>query len=252
MITDNKNSLIKLYKQRIKNFKFIERPSNTNLKRSFLKAKTNSLSTHLNFPEFNDKTLNNSKIIFHEKKENNSPLILPSISDTLINNKLSLNSSMKNIFNNNSTMTPNKKYNNIKLKKFKIKKSNEYNELFTPNKQKKSLINLYKENLRLKQRLEKYKIKKAENIGSFSYKKYNYNLVKYSSIDLSKDSIKSFQKNMKTIEDNMNGTTFKRKNRWMIFLDKIGNFAPEGLKKKIKSLSDRRYQKAENDIDILN
>ena len=94
--------------------------------------------------------------------------------------------------------------------------------------------------------MERYKIKKAENIGSFSYKKYNYNLVKYSSIDLSLDSVRAFKKNMKNIEDDMNGQTIKRKNRWLLFLDKIGNFAPEGLKRKLKSLSENRYQKHEN------
>ena len=82
-------------------------------------------------------------------------------------------------------------------------------------------------------------------MGSFSYKKYNYNLVKYSSIDLSQDSVKAFKKNMETIENNMNGT-FKRKNRWLVFLDKIGNFAPEGLKRKLKSLSESKYRKYKN------
>ena len=45
---------------------------------------------------------------------------------------------------------------------------------------------------------------------------------------------------MQTIESNMNGQRVKRKNRWLLFLDKIGNFAPEGLKKKIKSLSEHK------------
>ena len=45
---------------------------------------------------------------------------------------------------------------------------------------------------------------------------------------------------MQTIESNMNGQRIKRKNRWLLFLEKIGNFAPEGLKRKIKSLSEHK------------
>ena len=70
--------------------------------------------------------------------------------------------------------------------------------------------------------------------------------MKYSSIDLSLDSVKTFKKNMKNIEDYMNGQIIKRKNRWELFLDKIGNFAPEGLKQKLKSLSERRCQRHDN------
>ena len=51
---------------------------------------------------------------------------------------------------------------------------------------------------------------------------------------------------MKSIEDDMNGQTIKRKNRWLLFLDKIGNFAPEGLKRKLKSLSEKRYLKRDD------
>ena len=47
---------------------------------------------------------------------------------------------------------------------------------------------------------------------------------------------------MQIIESNMKGQRVKRKNRWLIFLDRIGNFAPEGLKKKIISLSEHKYQ----------
>ncbi len=242
MIIENKNRLIKLYEKKSKNFQKIERPKEINLKKTFLKSKTNILSTPLNLPGLDDKSLENSKILLYENNEKNIPLILPSLADSSISNKIILNSSINNNFHNNSFINNKKKY-QVKLRKIRIKKLNENNELFTPFKQNKSLINLYNENLYLKQRLERYKIKKAENIGSFSYKKYNYNLVKYSSIDLSQDSVKAFKKNMKSIEDDMNGQTIKRKNRWLLFLDKIGNFAPEGLKRKLKSLSEKRYLK---------
>lgn len=246
MITDNnRNRLIKLYEKKSRIFQKIERPKEINLKKTFRKSKTNFLSTPLKLPEMDDKSLENSKILLYENNEKNNPLVLPSLVDSSVTNKIMLNSSMNNLFRNNSFLTHRKKY-QVKLKKIKIKKLNENSEFFTPSKQNKSLINLYNENLQLKQRLERYKIKKAENIGSFSYKKYNYNLVKYSSIDLSLDSVRAFKKNMKNIEDDMNGQTIKRKNRWLLFLDKIGNFAPEGLKRKLKSLSENRYQKHEN------
>ena len=142
-------------------------------------------------------------------------------------------------------ISPKKKY-FFKLKKIKIKKPNDNNGTFRLFKINKSLINLYNENLRLKEKMERYKIKNEENIGNFSYNKYNYNLMKYSSIDLSLDSVKTFKKNMKNIEDYMNGHIIKRKNRWELFLDNIGNFAPIGLKQKLKSLSERRCQRCDN------
>ena len=236
MITENKINLIKRYKQREKNFNKIINSNEINIKKTFLKSKTNILSNSLNFPEL-DKSFENSKILY-ENNEKHTPLILPSISDASFINKNSLNSSMNKKINNDIKQP-------IKLRRIRIKKTIDNKEQLIPFKQKKSLIHLYNENLRLKQRLEKYKIKKAENMGSFSYKKYNYNLVKYSSIDLSQDSVKAFKKNMETIENNMNGT-FKRKNRWLVFLDKIGNFAPEGLKRKLKSLSESKYRKYKN------
>ena len=249
MNKDNKYSLINLYKQRVKNFELIMRANDLNHKKTFLKSKTNFISTPLNFPELDEKVLENSKISINENNDKMSHIILPSISNTTLNNKISLNSSMNNLFHSNkSLISPKKKY-VVKLKRIKIKNPIENNEFSTPVKQNQSLINLYNENLFLKQRFERYKIKKAENIGNFSYKKYNYKLMKYSSIDLSQDSVKAFKKNMKTIEENMNGQTIKRKNRWLLFLDKIGNFAPEGLKKKLKSLSEKKYQKAEDNKD---
>ena len=42
---------------------------------------------------------------------------------------------------------------------------------------------------------------------------------------------------MKIIGNKYNGGRSKWKNKWLIFLDKIGKFAPEELKQKIISLS---------------
>ena len=245
MNIENRNKLIQLYEQKSKNFKEIIRQNDINPKKTFLKSKTNFSLTPLNLPELDDKSLENPKILLYENNKKKLPLFLPSIADTNMANKIILNSSSNTLLHNNSSITSKKKY-QVKLRKIKIKNTHENNEFLTPAKQNKSLINLYNENLYLKHRLERYKIKKAENMGSFSYKKYNYNLMKYSSINLSQDSVKAFKKNMQSIENDMNGQTVKRKNRWLIFLDKIDNFAPEGLKKKIESLSEIRYKKYEN------
>ena len=246
---ENKNSLIILHKQRSGKFKKIFRPKNINIKKSFLKAKTNTTSINLNFPEVNDKSIENSKISQNENRERNTRLLLPSIADTSLKNKKMLNSSTNNIFHNNIKIIPNKN-SVIKVRKIKIKKSNYNKDQFIPSKYNKSLINLYHENLRLKQRMEIYKPQKAENMGDFSYKKYNYNLVKLSSIDLSLDSIKTFRKNMNVIEDNMYGRIVKRKNRWLLLSDKLEDAASEKLKIKLKSLSERKDKKVVKNNDI--
>ena len=245
MKIENKNSLIRLYQQKSKNFNKLDNPKDIQLKKSFLKSKTSLFSNVVNLPELEDKSSENSKILLYEDSERKEQLVLPSILNYSNINKNSQNSSTNNIFQNNNLFTPIKN-NHIKLRKIKIK------NLVTkdhspPTTQNKNLIGLYNENLRLKQRLHKYKIKNAENMHNFSYRNYNYNLIKLSSMDLSDESFKSFRNNMKKIEDNFNGLTIQRKNRWSIFLDKIGNIAPEGLKKKILSLSERKSQdKIEN------
>ena len=247
MNKENKNILIKLYKFKSNIYnKKIEKPNIISLKKQLPKSKTNFISIPSDISGLQDKSSENPKTLL-ENKKTNIPFILPSLPFTPISNKIRLNSSKNNIFNNNSFISPKKKY-IVKLKKIKIKKPqpDDNRGTFRPFKKNKSLIDLYNENLRLKERLERYKIKKAENIGNFSYNKYNYNLMKYSSIDLSLDSVKTFKKNMKNIEDYMNGQIIKRKNRWELFLDKIGNFAPEGLKQKLKSLSERRCQRHDN------
>ena len=246
---ENKNSLIILHKQRAGKFKKILRPKNINIKKSFIKAKTNIMSINLNFPEVNDKSIENSKLSQHENRERNSPLLLPSIADTSLKNKKMLNSSTNNIFHNNIGVSPNKNP-VIKLRKIRIKKSNDNKKNFIPSKYNQSLINLYHENLRLKQRMEIYKLQKAENMGDFSYKKYNYNLVKLSSIDLSLDSIKTFRKNINVIEDKMYGRIVKRKNRWLLLSDKIEDATSEKLKIKLKSLSERKDKKVVKNNDI--
>ena len=236
----NRNILIKLYKQKSQNFQKIIKPENLSLKKSFLRSKTNIISSLNNFNnhEPDDKSQDNSKILLYETNESPKPLILPSIPNSTIHNQSIMNSSLINNLSNHSTLKPRKKY-TVKLKKIKIKKPKD-REAITPTNVNKKLLELYNEDFHLKQKFEKYKERKAENMKNFSYEKYNLHLLKLSSINLSQDSYNTFKKYMQTIESNMNGQRVKRKNRWLLFLDKIGNFAPEGLKKKIKSLSEHK------------
>ena len=239
----NRNILIKLYKQKSLNFQKIIKPDNLSLKKSFLRSKTNIITSLDNFKNHDqeEKSQDNSKILLYETNESSKPLILPSIQNSTINNQSILNSSIINNFNNNSNIKHRKKY-TVKLKKIKIKKP-KGREAITPTNVNKKLLELYNEDFHLKQKFEKYKERKSENMNHFSYEKYNLNLLKLSSINLSQDSYNTFKRYMQTIESNMNGQRIKRKNRWLLFLDKIGNFAPEGLKKKIKSLSEHKKPK---------
>ena len=192
MNSDNKLKLIK-----IKNFQKISKPKRINFNKSFLKVRTNFFR-HINIPNSKAKSLENSKIILNEDNKKNISLILPSVPITSTNSNQKIqNSSSNNIFPNINTKSPKK----IIHKKGKMKKQkpNEDNEIFVPYKQNKSLINLYKENLVLKKRLQKYKIRKP-NLGKFSYENYNYNLIQYSSMDLSMDNVYSFKKNMQIIK----------------------------------------------------
>ena len=240
MNTGNRNNLIKLYKQKSQNFQKIIRPHNLRIKKSFLQSKTNfqsTLNNTLNNQDHDDKFPDNSKI-FYETNESSKPFILPSIHNNLNNIRTIMNHPLINNMNNRSNLKHRKRY-TVKLKKIKIKKNLD-RESLTPTNINKKILDLYKEDFQLKQKFEKYKERKAENMQNFSYEKYNLHLLKLSSINLSQDSYNIFKKNMQTIESNLKGQRIKRKNRWLLFLDKIGNFAPEGLKKKIKSLSEHK------------
>ena len=100
----------------------------------------------------------------------------------------------------------------------------------------------------MKEKLEKYKEnKKIEKTGNFSYEHYNNQLIRYSSFNLSVQSYNTFKKNMKIIGNKYNGGRSKWKNKWLIFLDKIGKFAPEELKQKIISLSKKENHENNDD-----
>lgn len=237
MKDESKNSLIKLYKQKSQNFHKINIPENFKLNKKLFLSKTKFTPTPMdsfNNQEQYEKSQENSKIFLYDTNERSKQFILPYILDTSTH-KTNMNSSL---ITNSSFPKPRKKY-TVKLKKIKIKKDKNRQSI-TPTNRDKKLLNLYKEDFYLKKKFEKYKEKKAENMKNFSYEKYNLNLLKLSSINLSQDSYNIFKKNMQTIESQMKGQKIKRKNRWLIFLDKIGNFAPEGLKKKIKSLSEHK------------
>ena len=179
MNMDNKTNLIQLYKQRTKIFKKLDNhKSVANLKKSFIKAKTNFISDSYNLPELNDTSKENSKINICER---NTPLILPSIPNMSIINKSSLNSSFNKDFPYECLLKAERK-NKLKLRKIKIIYNNKNSK--SPMNKNKSLINLYNENFHLKKKFEHYKIKKEGNMQNFSYEKYNLNLLKLSSISL--------------------------------------------------------------------
>ena len=230
MNENNKINLIKLYKQKSKNFEII-RPNNLNLKKSSLKTFNN-----IDTPNQNELSQENHKILFFENNDKFNTLILPSIINTSTHSKSLLNSSLINNSNIESPLNEGNKNHIIKLKKLKVKKIKDKKAAEAN----KKLLNIYKEDYQLKKKFEKYKLKKAEDMKNFSYQKYNNNLLKLSSINISQNSYNIFKKNMETIELHMKGQKMKRKNRWLIFLDKIGNFAPETLKNRIKSLSEHK------------
>ena len=120
------------------------------------------------------------------------------------------------------------------------------------NKKNNYLINLYNENLQMKKKFEKYKEEKNNNLSNFSFQQYNMNLLRLSSINLSKNTYQIFKKNMETIQFEMNGIKLQRKNRWIHFLEKIENIAPESLKQKLLSLSySKNNNKKEEEKTIL-
>ena len=248
----NKNALLNLFIEKSQRFHKIAKPKNIVLKKSLLKSKTNFILTPNNnitsIHDQEEKSSDNSKVFLCNSNETTKPLFLPSISNIPTNNnKTSMNSSMSNI--NDGILTPRRKKNIFKLKNIKIKRNDDRESLaMTPSYMDKKLIELYNEDFHLKQKFEKFKLKKAKNLKNFSFEKYNLNLLKLSSINLSQNSYNTFKKNMQTIENNMNGERFRQKNRWMIFLEKIGTFAPEGLKKKLKSLSEhKKFEEIKND-----
>ena len=236
-IKKEKNNLIKLYKPNKKFNKIINlvHSHNTNLKKSLLNS---NIDLRLNLSELHNKPINHLNIYSNEDRLQNSQLILPSIQNTLtINKKLNRNYSMNNIFRNNCFCPINK--GNIKIKKIKLKRLKKTSSY----KRKKRLIKIYNENLLMKEKLEKYKENEnKENMDSFSYKNYNRHLLEYSSFDLSLKTFKTFKKNMKIIGNKLKGEKVESHNRWLIFLEKLGKFAPEELKKKVISLSKKEYQ----------
>ena len=236
-IKKEKNNLIKLSKPNKKFNRIINlaHSHNTNLKKSLLNS---NIDLRLNLSELHNKPINHLNIYSNEDRLKNSQLILPSIQNTLtINKKLIRNYSMSNILRNNC-FCPSKK-GNIKIKKIKLKRLKKTSSY----KRKKRLNKIYNENLLMKEKLEKYKENEnKENMDSFSYKNYNRHLLEYSSFDLSLKTFKTFKKNMKIIGNKLKGEKVESHNRWLIFLEKLGKFAPEELKKKVISLSKKEYQ----------
>ena len=172
-----------------------------------------------------ERNKNDSELV----EDNYKKIILPYIST----DRSSLINSSKNTETKESNKN-NPKY--VKIHKIKISKNNKSTTKFSYQNDK-NLIRLYNENLEKKKKLELYKEKNNNNLNNFSFRNYNINLLKLSSINLSKSNFKIFRKNMKNIQCAFNGITFKRNNKWVQFLEKIEDIAPENLKKKIISFS---------------
>lgn len=237
-IKKDKYNLIELYKSKKKNFKNIS--PNTNSKPYIINSKTN---LKLNLLGINNNPTENSKINSNENRnEKHSQLILPSIPNfKTLNKKMKVNFSMNNIFRKNC-LCPLKK--EKKIGKINIKKNNS----FLLGKEK--LLKIYNEDYFMKEKLKKYKEKKkTENMRNFSYDYYNNKLIRYSSFDLSVQSYNIFEKNMKIIGNKLKGGRSQWKNKWLIFLDKIGKFAPEKLKKKLISISKKENHDNNDDSE---
>jgi len=219
MNRENNNKTLKPDKPNSNNNKKITKLNTISLKKHLIKTKVNFISLPSNLQGLDDKSFENLKILLKRKQNSNIPLILPSLSYIPFRNKIRLVSSNNNIFRNNNNNTFNTFKNNyvIKLRNINISKRKEKPGLSGPFPQNKSAIDLNNENLGLKQRLDKFEIK------------YNYNSIKNSRVD-------SYRDNAKTV----------RKNIRQLFFHKIGNFGNEGLNRKVKSLSFRRYNKIED------
>ena len=244
MNKENNGSSIK-YKQsnsNNNNNKRIPKINNISLKKHLVKAKTNFISIPSDLQGLEDKSFENLKMLLVRKQNSNIPLILPSKSYIPFINKIRLVSSNNNIFGNNSFSTLKNNY-VIKLRNIKMNKKIRKPQLLSSLKQNKSVINVNNENLRLKQGLDKYKIKNTKNIGNYSHSKYSYNLKRNSIVDSYIDNIETLRKYMQNIEDNINKQIIKRKNIRKLFFNKIGSLGTEGLNQKNKSLIIRRYNK---------
>ena len=231
MKVPNKNNIIRINKIK-RNY---INPTNSKtiiLKKTFIKSNKNSNSLITS----KEKLKEESKISLKEKEVKRNQLILPLINKITNNNRsilnLSINSIIQKSIQKSMQLSPTKK-GKIKIGK-KISKRNV--------EQLKNLKKVYHESYLMKQKLKRYKERKAKNIRNFSYKNYNYNLIKYSSINLSRESCHSFKKNMESIENTFNGQRIHKKDRWLSFLDKISDNVSEGLKKKLKLLSEAKYK----------
>ena len=230
MKVKNKNNLIQIYKIKPKNYINPSNNKTTQLKNSFLKYNKNKNST--SFISSKEKLKDESKISSNENGVKRNQLIFPLINNITHYNQSVLNFSMNNIIQKSLQLSP------IKKNKIKIGKKMSKTKL----EKVKNLNKVYKESLLMKKKLKKFQEKKVKNMNHFSYKNYNYNLIKYSSINLSRESCTSFKKNMESIENSYNGQKIIKKDRWLSFLDKIGDCVSEGLKKKLRALSESKYK----------
>ena len=222
MNKENNNKTLKPDKTNSNSNKKITKLNTISLKKHLIKKKVNFISLPSNLQGLDDKSFENLKLLLKRKQNSNLPLILPSLSYIPFRNKIRLVSSNNNIFRNNNNNSFNISKNNyvIKLRNININKRKEKPGLFGSFPQNKSAIDLNNENLGLKQRLDKFEIK------------YNYNSIKNSRVD-------SYRDNAKTV----------RKNIRKLFFHKIGNFGNEGLNRKVKYLSFRRYNKIRDNKD---
>ena len=252
MFYRNKSSFNLLHK---KNNKLLFRVSNNLIVKKPLLTKENNKYSINPLQSYNyliNKTNNESQISssfcneikdtkdksgFNSNKNKYKKIVLPSLPNT--NNihcnmfpTLTLDS--KNNNNNESKEKTSGLHKKIKLKKIKIKKNGKY----SPNiKKDKYLVKLYEESYEKKKKLVKFREKYNNDLSDFSLSKYNFKLIRLSSIDLSHDSYVKFKKNMRDIDNRMKGINLRKRNRWINFLDKIETIAPEGLKKKLINLS---------------
>lgn len=192
--------------------------------------KENEISISLNNNNNNEKIKNKYKKI-----------LLPSLSSNS-NTFQTLILSTKTNESKDNTIQSQKKL--IKLKKIKL--NNENGRYLSSFKNNRYLNKLYHEDLELKKKFERFKKNNIHNLSNFSFKNYNIKLLRLSSINLSSENYQIFKKNMQNIECGMKGIKLQRKNRWINFLERIENFAPEGLKQKLINLSlskDKKYER---------
>ena len=188
------------------------------------------------FTKNSSSVFNSSKKLFKENKnaqelneEKNKKIFLPFIS--------SEHSSIISTKNTESKDSYRSKSKYIKIKKLSIKKIDRaQSQSKYPVKSDINLMKIYNENFEKKKKLELFK-ETTNNLDNFSFRDYNINLLKLSSINLSKSNFKIFKRNMNTIHCAMNGIRLKRYNKWLSFLEKIEDIAPESLRKKIISFS---------------